>query len=370
MKSTPSAVTALLLAALLGAASSAEAALQQRQGKVTFLRVHDVGTRFGPPGDEIDVEVVFQLDTQPLKSFGFQVRNDANRAARQGMLDLLRDAFNRGWTVVADFDIADAVNDNNGVVIRVALTGNQSAPTARQYAAKFVCGKNDEGKVVAPGEYFTAINVHNPGRETATIRKRFAIALPSEKPGPVSGVVTEHLRPGQAFEIDCPDIATHVPVNGFAKGFVTIESPQDLEIVGVYTAARLATREVVSEELERVPARLVALALPDLLPVPGPEGHFCRRLANGRMAVTVRNQGTAAAAATLTEIDYLQGTRESAPTPALAAGAAADVSFAIPPGFLSSEGNHPFRITADKASTEAESNETNNVVAGNCQIIL
>ena len=65
MKSTHSVVTALLLAALLGAASAADAALLQRQGKVTFLRVHDVGTGFGPPGDQIDVEVVFQLDTQP-----------------------------------------------------------------------------------------------------------------------------------------------------------------------------------------------------------------------------------------------------------------------------------------------------------------
>lgn len=362
-------MTVLLVAALLGAAGRADAALLQRQGKVTFLRVHDVGTGFGPPGDQIDVEVVFQLDTQPLKSYGFQVRNDGNRAARQGMLDLLRDAFNRGWTVVADFDIADPVSDNNGVAIRVALTGNQTEPTAHQYAAKFVCGRNLEAKVVAPGEYFTAINVHNPGRKAASIRKRFAIALPNEKPGPVSGVVEERLEPGQAFEIDCPDIATHVPVGAFAKGFVTIESPQDLEVVGVYTAASPSTREVVSEEIERVPVRFVTLALPDLLPVPGPDGHFCR-ISNGRMLVTVRNQGTAAATATITEIDFLQGTRENAATPALAAGAAADVSFAIPAGFLSGEGNHPFRITADKGATQAESNETNNVAAGNCQIIL
>jgi hypothetical protein len=369
MTRTQFTVTALLLAALLGAAGRADAALLQRQGKVTFLRVHDVGTGFGPPGDQIDVEVVFQLDTAPLKSFGFQVRNDGNRAARQGMLDLLRDAFNHGWTVVVDFNIDDPVNDNNGVAIRVALTGNQTAPMAHQYTAKFVCGRDKEAKVVAPGEYFTAINVHNPGREAASIRKRFAVAFASEKPGPVSGVVEEVLKPGEAFEIDCPDIASHVPVERFAKGFVTIESPQDLEVVGVYTAANPSTREVVSEEVERVPARLVALALPDLLPVPGPEGHFCR-VSNGRMLVTVHNKGNAAAAATVTEIDYLQGTRESASTPPLAPGAAADVSFAIPPGFLSGEGNHPFRITADKAATEAESNETNNVAAGNCQIIL
>jgi len=369
MKSARSLVTASLMAVLFGAASAADAALLQQQGKVTFLRVHDVGTRFGPPGDQIDVEVVFQLDTQPGKSFGFQVRNDSNRAARQGMLDLLRDAFNHGWTVVADYNIDDPVNLNNGVAIRVALTGNQSAPKANQYAAKFVCGKNTAGNVVAPGEYFTAINVHNPGRVAASIRKRFAIALPSEKPGPVSGVVEERLKPGEAFEIDCADIATHVPVSGFAKGFVTIESPQELEVVGVYTAARLPTREVVSEEIERVPSRLVELALPDLLPIPGPEGHFCR-VVNGRMVVTVRNQGTAAAEATVTEIDYLQGSRENAPTPALAPGATADVSFAIPAGFLSGEGNHPFRITADKVAIVVESNETNNVVAGNCQIIL
>jgi CARDB len=368
MKRTPSMVTALLLAALLGGAVRADAALLERQGRVTFLRVHDVGTGFGPPGDQIDVEVVFQLDTQPLKSFGFQVRNDGNRAARQGMLDLLRDAFNLGWTVIVDFDIDDPAIDNNGVAIRVALTGNQQAPTAHQYAAKFVCGKNDEGKVVAPGEYFTAINVGNPGRDAAAIQKRFAIALPGEKPGPVSGVVEETLKPGQAFEIDCPDIGTHVPVNGFAKGFVTIESPQDLEVVGVYTAANLSSREVVSEEVERVPERLVTLVLPDLLPVPGPEGHFCR-VVNGRLVVTVRNQGTAPAAATVTEVDYLQGTRESVATPALGVGAAADVSFAIPAGFPGTTGN-PFRITADKAATEVESNETNNVVAGNCVVIL
>lgn len=302
MKSTSSATTAFLLAALLGGAGAAGAALLEQQGKVTFLRVHDVGTGFGPPGDQIDVEVVFQLDTQPLKSFGFQLRNDAERAARQGMLDLLRDAFNRGWTVIVDYNIDDPVHDNNGVAIRVALTGNQPEPTAHQYVAKFVCGKNDEAKVVAPGEYFTAINVSNPGRKTASIRKRFAVAFPGEKPGPVSAVVEERLPPGEAFEVDCPDIASHVPLDRFGKGFVTLESPEELEVVGVYTAANAATRDVVSEEVERVPGRLVARALPDLLPVPGPEGHFCR-VSNDRMVVTVRNRGTAAAAATSTEID-------------------------------------------------------------------
>jgi hypothetical protein len=93
--------------------------LLQSTGKLTFLRVHDVGTGFGPPGDSINVEVVAQLDTQPGKSFGFQVRDDSQRAARQGMLDLLRDAFNHNWTVTIDYNIDPG--KNNGVIIRVAL---------------------------------------------------------------------------------------------------------------------------------------------------------------------------------------------------------------------------------------------------------
>jgi hypothetical protein len=93
--------------------------LLQSTGKLTFLRVHDVGSGYGPGTDFIDVEVVTQLDSQPGKSFGFQVRNDAQRAARQGMLDLLRDAFNNNWTVTLDYDIEPG--KNNGVIIRVAL---------------------------------------------------------------------------------------------------------------------------------------------------------------------------------------------------------------------------------------------------------
>jgi hypothetical protein len=75
-------------AALLTAQVHAERL--QASGRITMLRVHDVGTKFGPPTDQIDVEVVITLNTESGKAFGFQLRNDANRPARQGMLDLLR----------------------------------------------------------------------------------------------------------------------------------------------------------------------------------------------------------------------------------------------------------------------------------------
>ena len=46
-----------------------------------------------------------------------------------------------------------------------------------QYAVKFIIGSS-EGRVVAPGEYWTAINVHNPTNQGILFRKKIAIALP------------------------------------------------------------------------------------------------------------------------------------------------------------------------------------------------
>jgi len=94
-------------------------ALLQSSGKLTFLRVHDVGTKFGPPTDQIDVEVVVQLSTTGTKSYGFKLRDDTNRLAHAGMLDLLRDAFNHNWTATIDHETP--TGKQNGVIIRVAL---------------------------------------------------------------------------------------------------------------------------------------------------------------------------------------------------------------------------------------------------------
>lgn len=114
------AIVGATAAIALLAAGPASAGILQASGKVTFLRVHDVGSGFGPPTDFIDVEAVVQLNTRPGESYGFKLRDDANRAAHQGMLDLLRDAFNNNHTVVIDFDIQPP--RKNGIIIRVALT--------------------------------------------------------------------------------------------------------------------------------------------------------------------------------------------------------------------------------------------------------
>jgi CARDB len=354
---------ALILLSLCVPSARSDAAVLQASGKVTLLRVHDVGTAFGPPSDQIDVEVVFRLDSQPMKAFGFQLRNDSNAAAHRGMLDLLRDAFNHGWTVTTDYRVDDPQSENNGVAIRVWLTGNLQGPVAYQYSAKFVCGRSD-GKILPLGTYFTAINVHNPADTALSLSKQFVVALPGEKAGPVSGIIEARLNAGQAFEIDCADIFEHTGTDSFAKGFVSIKSREDLEVVGVYAAARVDDDQVVSEEIERVPPRVIPVKLPDLVPLPDAAGSFCR-LSGNRLLVTVANRGSARAAESTTEVDFLNGTKTTAATSALDPGGSIDLLFGTPAGFQS-EGTHNFLITTDLLSQVAEESEANNFATGQC----
>jgi hypothetical protein len=68
-------------------------AVRRAVGKVTLLRVHDVGTGFGPPADPVDGEVIVALDTDPNAWFGIPLRPGPREAAVKGTLDLLRDSF-------------------------------------------------------------------------------------------------------------------------------------------------------------------------------------------------------------------------------------------------------------------------------------
>jgi hypothetical protein len=129
-----------------------------------------------------------------------------------------------------------------------------------QYAVKFVCGKS-AGKIVAPGVYFTAVNVHNPTYTAVGLRAKIAVALPGLQPGPVSQFYDAKLGPDEAMEIDCPDLFNpeifkfDKPMKtGFLKGFAVIESKVELDVVAVYTAAG-RERQVETLHTERVPAR-------------------------------------------------------------------------------------------------------------------
>jgi hypothetical protein len=129
-----------------------------------------------------------------------------------------------------------------------------------QYATKVVCGKSD-GSVVAPGRYFTAVNVHNPLYSRARFRVKVATALPGLRPGPVSPFRDVELGADEALEIDCPDINKLAGADGdFLKGFVVVESGTELDVVAVYTAAG-SDEQVEVLHMERVPARRVSAGL-------------------------------------------------------------------------------------------------------------
>ena len=118
--------------------------LLEKTGKIVFLRAHDLGTKFGPPNDQLDVEAVFILNAIGDGAFGFQLRNDGNLPARQAMFSLLRDAFVNNLPVTADFLID--TGKKNGVAIRVALTRNQTG-----LVPPVVSGQGSSGGQVVPG---------------------------------------------------------------------------------------------------------------------------------------------------------------------------------------------------------------------------
>lgn len=231
-----------------------------------------------------------------------------------------------------------------------------------QYAVKVVCGKSD-GSVVAPGQYWTAINVHNPTYRRIRFRKKVAVALPHEEAGPVSDFSSAELGPDEALEIDCEDILEHAHHDwDFLKGFVVIQSRVELDIVAVYTAAG-AEERVSTFHTERVPVRRLEVGLPDLLPIPDAQGDFCRP-EDGQLIVTVHNQGTAAAGPSTTRVDFAGHGTVDRPTPALTPGASVNLAFAIPPGCF--DPDCEFRIVVDVNDDVAESDEGNNYASGTC----
>jgi hypothetical protein len=135
------------------------------------------------------------------------------------------------------------------------------------YSIKFVCGIKTVSSgagfpfpttidfdtagtqgAVQPGKYSTAINIHNFRRDPATLSVRGVIADPLVFAGP-SGEREVTIGRFRAREIDCSEIAGMYPDTlidsegrilrppGFMKGFVTITTGTQLNVVVVYTAA-------------------------------------------------------------------------------------------------------------------------------------
>jgi hypothetical protein len=143
-----------------------------------------------------------------------------------------------------------------------------------QYAVKIVCGQVVASAAggftpVAPGQYWTAINVHNPDKcKAATFRWKIVVALPGAT-GPIpvfqKPVV---LGPDMAMEIDNEQIlhGSAPPLPPFVKGYVVLESDVELDVVAVYTGSNGPCGSN-SFATERVPARCVAVCEDLVLPL-------------------------------------------------------------------------------------------------------
>jgi|SRR5262249_20065515 len=135
----------------------------------------------------------------------------------------------------------------------IAFLGQARAQvTPFVYSVKFVCGLQIVPSIqfpapreptVKPGNYATAINVHNYHLKAITLRKKAVIARPESvlPRGPISASVAETLGPNQALTVDCNEIVKLFPVGAaplppFIDGFVEIVSPLQLSVAAVYTS--------------------------------------------------------------------------------------------------------------------------------------
>jgi hypothetical protein len=123
--------------------------LLEKTGKIVFLRAHDLGTKYGPPSDQLDVETVFILDAIGDGAYGFQLRNDDNLPARQAMFSLLRDAFMNDLPVTTDYLIDPG--KQNGIAIRVALTRDPTrivppVPVAHGFSGRVLPASDASGQ--------------------------------------------------------------------------------------------------------------------------------------------------------------------------------------------------------------------------------
>jgi hypothetical protein len=152
------------------------------------------------------------------------------------------------------------------------------------YRVKFVCGQ-PVGDALAPGRYFTVINVHNPIEDASTkpinFRMKFAVSPPQQG----------HTGFGSSFDVGSDDVQKITcgdiirAANGianlcsasFCEGFVVLESQAELDVTAVYTAADLTPAQQVTtlhtaRVLPHCPIRTEVLPEQTVLFVPPKEG--------------------------------------------------------------------------------------------------
>ena len=124
-----------------------------------------------------------------------------------------------------------------------------------QYATKFFCTSNVPGTsqttdAFLPGNYQTAVNIHNPHEEKFPIRMKLA------SPTGISPWIDSVIGPDGVLRITCAELRKFKLklIHGF-EGFLVLESPCSLDVVAVYTAGN--KEAVVSIDVEQVKERIL-----------------------------------------------------------------------------------------------------------------
>lgn len=90
--------------------------INQVTGKITYLLIR----KEGPFNDSLDAEVIVGLDTSAVARFGFKFDGAVNNDfIHQGMLDILRDAFNNNWKTIIDYRMDFTSGD--GIIQQVKI---------------------------------------------------------------------------------------------------------------------------------------------------------------------------------------------------------------------------------------------------------
>ena len=217
------------------------------------------------------------------------------------------------------------------------------------YPTKFVCGEATADSWHTPGSYRTVINVLNLSQFQVTIRWRFT-NFQHAFPG-ASALIPSN----GSLAMDCDFILRQfvvvTDVSDVLEGFVVIEDPEStnaIRVSVVYTALHKQLHD-----------------RPDLLPVRTAD-RFCSIDDDGRLVVTIRNQGEEAAAPSTTRVQFEGQQAAVLATPALNPGQQAVLA---PVSLPTGEGFHPLTIVADSGMQVPESNEANNTARGGCLII-
>ena len=145
--------------------------------------------------------------------------------------------------------VDDAIDFEDGTCTDLNANGvcDQAEPPRFKYAAKIVCGVQDDpaDMRLAQGVYATAINILNPNAEQARFTKKLSLTYPpdGQRPGEVMPLGRDTLGPDQALEVDCSDVRRKLFPNGFPtgyiKGFVVITSSDSLDVTAVYSTRSL-----------------------------------------------------------------------------------------------------------------------------------